>query len=160
MSGSPTTRIGDVLPALAALATAAVAPLITADEPIAVMDGPQLGEQPWQLVILGVTDSPDIAPYTTRYEQQDGLGTPRYVEVSAVRCLVSVARGDDDLVAARDRVVAIVAALDTALRAAHHLAGVWDDAGFGPDAWQWYPAPTPTGATVAVFFSLEVQALL
>ena len=144
MNGSPTTRIGEVLPALAELATAAVAPLVTADDPIQVMDGPQLGEQPWQLVVLGVTDSPDIAPYTTRYDQQDGLGAPRYVEVAAVRCLVSVARGDDDLVAARDRVVAIVAALDTALRAGHHLVGVWDDAGFGPDAWQWYPAPTPT----------------
>lgn len=160
MSGSLTTRIGDVLPALAALAEVAVAPLVTSDDPIAVMDGPQLGEQPWQLVVLGVTDSPDIPPYTTRFELQEGLGAPRYVEVVAVRCLVSVARGDDDLVAARDRVVVIVTALDTALRAGHHLVGVWDDAGFASDAWQWYPAPTPAGASVVVFFTLEVSSLL
>lgn len=154
------TRLDQVLPALVEIVREAVGPLATDEAPIEVLDGPRLGELPWRVVVIGLTDTPDTPPYTTRYEAQDGLGRPRYVEVASVRCLVSVARGDDDLLAARAEAIAIVAALAAALRDHHTNPGVWDGAGFAGDAWAWYPMPTENGATVAVFFSLEVETLL
>lgn len=158
MTAPAISRIDDVLTALAALATTALAAVTPAVE---VMDGPQLGELPWRHLMFGITDSPDTAPYTTRYARQDGLGAPRYVEEWEVRCGLCLAHGNNDIASLRAEVVDVMGLLDTALRAAHTGPAVpWDEAGLGESEMQWYPVRNQAGATVLVFFSLEGASLL
>lgn len=151
------TRIDAVLTALAAVAAAA---LTDVEPAIEVMDGPRLGELPWRHFMLGITDSPDTAPYTTHLVRQEGLGRPRYTEEWEVRCGLCLADGSADVAGLRAEAAQVLGRLDEALRDAHVQAGVWDEVGVGEADMRWYPVPNETGATVLVFFSLEGSSLL
>lgn len=157
MTAPTITRIGAVLDALVALAGTALADI---DPVIEVMDGPRLGELPWRHLMFGVTDSPDVAPYTTSYTRQEGLGAPRYVEAWEVRCGLCLADGSNDVAALRAEAVTVLGLLDAALRASDQLAGVWDVAGLGETPMAWYAVPHQSGSTVLVAFSLEGESLL
>lgn len=156
MTAPTITRIGAVLAQLATIAEAAVADV---DPEIEVLDGPRLGELPLRHLMLGITDSPDTAPYTTHYVRQEGLGV-RYVEEWQVRCGLCLAHGDNDVASLRAEAVDVVGRLDAALRASLVVPDVWNDAGLGEADWQWYPVTNANGATVLVFFSLEGSSLL
>lgn len=149
------TRIAAVMDALADLTRTALTPL-----GVEVLDGPVLGELPWRHLMIGITDSPDTPPYTTRYTRQDGLGRPRYVEDFEIRCGLSIADGSNDLTGVRDDAVAALEALDTALGAQHTNPGVWQEIGLGEAPMSWYPVPHAAGSTVAVFFSIEGSSVL
>lgn len=151
------TRIDAVLTNLVAVAGAA---LKGVDPELEVMDGPRLGELPWKHLMFGITDSPDVAPYTTQVTRQDGLGAPRYVEAWEVRCGLCLAHTGNDIAPLRAQAVDVLAALDEALRAVNVRRGVWDDAGLGEAGVQWYPVRNQGGATVLVFFSVEGSSLL
>lgn len=152
------TKIDAVLTKLEAIAKAAlegVAPKVV------VMDGPQLGEPEWRHFMLGISDTPETPPYTTHYVRQEGLGRPRYVEEWEIRCELSLADGSNDVAALRTEAAALLGLLDSAVRDAHAGEGVpWVDAGLGDADMRWYLGPTPEGATVLVFFSIEGSALL
>lgn len=157
MTAPTITRIDVVLTQLEAIATAALADV---DPEIEVLDGPRLGEQPWRHLMLGITEPPDVAPYTTQVERQDGMGRRRYVESWTVRCGLCLADGSNDLAALRSEATTVLGLLDDALRESPVVAGVWDEAGIGDAEMTWYPVPNQAGSTVLVFFSLEGAALL
>lgn len=157
MTAPAISRIDDVLTALATIAAAALEDVTPAIE---VMDGPRLGELPWRHVMFGIPDG-DIAPYTTSYTRQDGLGAPRYVEEWEVRCGLCLAHGANDVAPLRAEAVEVLGMLDTALRTAHTGPTVpWDEAGLGESGMRWYAAQNGDGATVLVYFSLEGASLL
>jgi len=158
MSAPPISRIDAVIDELATVLAAALADL---SDPVEILDGARVGELPWRHLMLGVTDSADVAPYTTRYERQDGLGAARYVEAWEVRCGLCLAAGDTfALKGLRAEAAGVLQLLDTALRAAHRRGGVWDDAAIGDAEMAWYPVLNERGATVVVFFSLEGRSVL
>jgi len=154
---TPITRVPAVLEKLVEVATAALADVEPA---VVVMDGPRLGELPWRHLMLGITDSPDTAPYSTHYTRQDGLGRPRYVEEWTVRCGLCLADGGDDLAGLRAEAAELLGLLDAALGDAHVTEGVWDDVGLGEADMQWYAVPNKAGSTVLVYFSIEGSSLL
>lgn len=159
----PITRIHAVLTTLTPLLGDAMPAGATPDETVAVWDGPRLGEWPWQIVVLGLSDDPQAnPPYTCRYTEQDGLGRPRYVEVFAIRTLVSVSVGQDDAIpAARARVVEILGAIDTVLGDHQVVRGVWDDIGIGDTQIDWFTRPSEHGGVVVwAFVSIEGSAIL
>jgi hypothetical protein len=163
MSGDTITRIHAVLTTLTPLLDAAMPEGATPDETVAVWDGPRLGEWPWQIVVLGLSDDPRAnPPYTCRYQQQDGLGRARYVETFAIRTLVSVSVGQDDAIAAaRARVVEILGAIDTVLGEHQVERGVWDEIGVGDTQIDWFTTPSEHGGVnVSAFVSIEGSAIL
>lgn len=158
MTVPPISRIPAVLDGLAEVVEDALADV---DDPIEVLDGARVGELPWRHLMLGVTDSPDSAPYTTQYERQDGLGAARYVESWEVRCGLCLAAGDTfALKGLRAEVAGVLQLIDEALRGSHRLVDVWDDAAIGDAPMTWFPVLGPQGATVAVFFSIEGRSVL
>lgn len=160
---SELTRIHAVLTTLTPLLEAAVPDGATARERVVVWDGPRLGEWPWQVVVLGLSqDNGGTNAYTCRYTRQDGLGAPRYLEHFAIRTFVSVSLAADDAAPqARARVVEILDSIDAALRANPVVQGVWDDIGVGDTDIEWQMAPGEDfGTNVSAFVSIEGSAIL
>ncbi len=129
------------------------------DPALQVLDGPHVGEILADVIVVGLSENPERPGYTTSVSRLEGFGRPRLEENWTVRCLLSVMTGDSDIPAMRARAVAIITALDTALRDAHHLEGVWDRARFGSEA-QWVPIQYEQGTVVNVLFTVEGTSLL
>jgi hypothetical protein len=124
-----------------------------------VVDGPFVGELADDTLLLGIPDG-NTPGYRTTVTRQEGLGRPRLVEAWEVHCLLSLASAAETIPQLRARASSLLGSLDDTLRADVRSDGVWDRAGFGNSDMSWIPLQGPTGATLAVLFSLEGESLL
>lgn len=145
-----TTRIPQVVAKLAE---------IYAATGLQVVDGPHLGELMDEAIVIGFTQSVDQAGYSTDVERLDGFGAPRYRENFEVVSLITVASGETDVAALRNRCGDVLGQIDLAVRDAVVVAGVWDRAGV-TGATQWIPLQDQQGAAMNVIFSVAGSCLL
>lgn len=111
-----TPKFGAVIDALVKLAKTTSA--------LSVYDGPANITTPTtNYVVIGGTEDPDDEP--SSFDQSwNGLGQRGKNETGEVTCAVLVGAGDDDVKAARDRALAIIGEVETAVRNDPSLGGV------------------------------------
>lgn len=151
MTGPSLTRIDVVVDALIDLLVSATG--------LQVADGPHIGEVMAEAICVGFSQGPDLPGYETRVARQDGMGRPRMLEEFTVRMFMTISSGEDDMATLRARAAALLGLIDTALRDAHHNAGVWDRASIGPSV-EWVPVFDATGGLCNVFFTVVGASLL
>lgn len=110
-----TSRFGAVVDALVTL--------VDATSVLGVFDGPaNTSDVPTEYVVVGGTEDPDddAGEFTQAW---NGLGARTKTETGEVTCAVLVGTGDDVVKAARDRALAILGEVETAVRNAPDLTG-------------------------------------
>lgn len=90
----------------------------------AVYDGPTVTrESVTEFVVIGGTEDPDDEP--SSFDQAwNGLGNRGKTETGEVTCAVLVGSGEQDVKPARDRALAILGEIETAVRLDPSLGGV------------------------------------
>lgn len=90
----------------------------------AVYDGPAVtSESVSDFIVIGGTEDPDDEP--SSFDQSwNGLGARTKNEAGEVTCAVLVGTGGDEVKVARDRALALLGEVETAVRADPSLGGV------------------------------------
>ena len=123
-----------------------------------VVDGPRAAQDVENdVVVIGMPDGSGEA-VTSTIERAQGLGN-RLNETFAIWGVISSFAGDVDIKPRRDRVAAIFADLDAALKQDRALGGVADIVGLGGDL-AWRQAQTKDGAVCEVSFQIVGRAAL
>ena len=141
-------RAGDIVDALVALAG-------TVLPDVQVVDGTNTKlDLKTEAIVIGWSDGTSASVSSNRGDT--GVGA-RADEDGAVACWLRASKGKVDLKARRDEAVAMLTAIEAALRADPTLGGVVDDAQLG-DAIDglWYA--TPDGSTCEITFSVRYEA--
>lgn len=127
----------------------------TSNPGVQLWDGPNLSDDMLEdeAVLVG-----NGAPAGMVQRQAPDFGG-RVREDGRVICAITVYSGNGGMQPVRDRVNAILAAFESALRADPTMDGRVDDSMVGPDG-EWHQTQTPDGTVCAFGFTVDYEAYI